>query len=232
MRMGRKRLFVSVGLVSGFVALVIIALVVMAKREPHFYRQAHMPPSAQRTQLSSEAQSSFLESLSRDSLQVDLTADQINAFFQEDFLTKLGGDENLPDGFHDPRVRFTDGSLRLGWRWGKGIFSTIVSVEVKFWVVHGKASTLAMEIVSVQAGSLPLSSGFVLDHITSAARRQNIDVSWYRHEGHPVAIMRFQSNQQRPTFQFDDIKLRDGALAITGRASEQPVAPLPRELPK
>jgi len=230
--MGRKRLYVSLGLVFGFVALVAIGLVAMVKREPSFYKQAHMPPSAQRTQLSSEAQSSFLESLNRDSLQIELTAPQINAFFQEDFITKLGGDENLPDGFHDPRVKFTDGSLRLGWRWGKGIFSAIVSVEVKFWVVHEKASTLAMEIVSVQAGSLPLSSAFVLDHITAAARRHNIDVSWYRHEGHPVAIMRFQSNQQRPTFQFDEITLQDGMLRITGRASEQPIAPLPRETPK
>lgn len=232
--MGRKRLFVSIGLVLGFVALVVIGLIAMVKREPNFYKEAQMPPSAHRTQLSTEAKANYseiLDVLNRDSWELTFTADQINAFFQEDFLL-VGGDDNLPQGFHAPRVRIGDGTMRLGWRWGKGVLSTVLSMEAKFWVVRSKVSTLAMEIVNLQAGSLPLSTGFVLDYITSAARRQNIDVTWFRSEGHPVAVMRFQSDQQRPTFQFDEISLQNGSLEIAGRASEHSSVPNPRLVQK
>ena len=66
-----------------------------------------------------------------------------------------------------------------------------------------------MEIVSLQAGSLPLSTGTLLDYISEAARREHIDISWYRQEGHPVAIMRFQADLSRVT-----------ELFLTGTTSE------------
>ena len=89
-------------------------------------------------------------------------------------------------------------------------------------------NTMAMEIVSLQAGSLPLSTGTLLDYISEAARRENIDISWYRQEGHPVAIMRFQADLSRPTFQFDRIELKDGKLTIGGRSTDPWPAPPPR----
>ena len=230
--MGRRRLYISIGLIAGFVALVLVGLIAMAKREPSFYVDGDLPPGETRIALSSEAKSKFsrFSNLFDDADSNDpvkITAEQINAFFQEDYL-HFGGDENLPDGFHQPRVRIEDGRMRLGVRYGKGITSTVLSLEIKVWKVEGAVNTLAMEIVNMQAGSLPLSTGTILDDISTAARRWNIDITWYRDEGHPVAVMRFQSHLTRPTFQFESIELKDGSLTIAGRSTDQAPAPMPR----
>ena len=218
--MRRKRLLISVALVLGFVALVLAGLMAMVKREPSFYRQAELPPGEARTNLSREALSQYSQILGlmdEPTWKVEFSSEQINAFFQEDYY-KLGGDENLPDDFHGPRVKIEDGKMRVGVRYGSGPVSTVLSLEIRLWKVPGEVTTLAMEIVSLQAGSLPLSTGTLLDRISEVARRENIDISWYRKDGHPVAIMRFQSDLTRPTFQFADVVLKDGKLTITGRS--------------
>ena len=95
---------------------------------------------------------------------------------------------------------------------------------MKMWLVSGETNMLAMEIVGLRAGMMPLSTSTLLDYITAMARRENIDVTWYRHEGHPVAIMRFLADQTRPTFQFVRVELKDQELVLEGR-STQPAAP-------
>ena len=221
----------SVALVLGFVALVLIGLVAMIKSEPNFYAQALLPPGEGRKQLSESAQaqsSSILGALSEPSWKVVFTANEINGYLQEDYH-RLGGDENLPDGFSDPRVKIEDGKMRIGLRYGKGTFSTIVTLEIRLWKVEGEINMLAMEIVSLRAGSLPVSKGSLLEYISETVRRQNIEITWYRNEaGHPVAIMRFQANQTRPTFQFDAVELKDGKLIITGRSMDFVTGPPPR----
>jgi hypothetical protein len=125
--------------------------------------------------------------------------------------------------------------MRLGVRYGTGLFSTVMTLELKLRVVPGQMNVLAMEIVSLQAGALPLSTGTLLDYITQAARRENIDISWYRHDGHPVAIMRLQADLNRPTFQFDRIKIQAGSMTIAGRSTDPfagAAGPPPRVVPK
>jgi hypothetical protein len=163
--------------------------------------------------------------------EVSFSAEQINAFFQEHYY-QVGGDDNLPEGFHAPRVKIEDGRMRVGVRYGSGATATVLSLEIKIWKVADEMNTLAMEIVSLQAGSLPLSTGTLLDYISEAARRENIDISWYRQEGHPVAVMRFQADLSRPTFQFDRVELKDGKLTVRGRSTDPFAPPPPRAVPK
>lgn len=227
--MRRRRLYISIGLVAGFVLLVLVGLIAMIKSDPGFYARADMPPDSRRRELSAAASQHFSEILgilSRDSWEVGLTDEQINAYFQEAYLLQ-GSDDNLPEGFHDPRVKIDNGRMRFGWRYGKGLFSTVMSLEIKAWKVPGQVNTLAVEIVSLQAGSLPLSTGVILDDISEAVRRWNIEITWFRHDSHPVAILRFQADQSRPTFQFDGVEFKDGKLSITGRSND--VTPVPRE---
>jgi hypothetical protein len=118
--------------------------------------------------------------------------------------------------------------MRLGVRYGSGLLSSVLSLEIKLWKVADQVNTLALEIVSIQSGSLPLSTGTLLDWISEKARRENIDITWYRQEGHPVAIMRFQADLTRPTFQFDRIELKDGKLVVSGRSTDLLGPPPPR----
>jgi hypothetical protein len=232
--MRRRRILVSVGLVLGFIALILIGILAMVKREPDFYVQADMEAGPQRVSLSQQAMaqySAILGTLDEPQWTVSFTTDQINAFFQEGFF-QVGGDENLADGFHAPRVRIDDGRMLLGARWGCGPLSTVLSIEIRMWKVADELNTLALEIVSLQAGSLPWSTGTLLDRISTWARREHIDISWYRKDGHPVAVMRFQSDLSRPTFQFDDVELRDGRVTIRGRSTDPFAPPLPRVVSK
>src|SRR5437660_1711617 len=131
--MRRRRLLISVGLVFGFIALVLFGLAVMVRSEPGFYRQADMGPGDARSRNSTSAMAEYsriLSALDEPSWEVSLSADQANAFFQEDYY-QWGGDDNLPDGLHAPRVRIEDGKMRMGFRWGSGIMSTVLPLEIK-----------------------------------------------------------------------------------------------------
>jgi hypothetical protein len=235
--MRRRRLVISVGLVVAFVALVLVGLGVMAKRVPSFYAQADMPAGPDRTAHSQAALAQwsgivFALQAREPTWKATFTGDDLNAYFQEDYF-QHGGDDNLPDGFSAPRVKIEDGKLRIGVRYGGGATSTVLSLEVKLWLASDQVNVLALEMVSLQAGSLPLSTGTLLDYISEAARRENIDITWYRREGHPVAIMRFQSDLTRPTFQFEQVELRDGRLTIAGRSTDPLAgAPAPRVVSK
>src|SRR5439155_8911007 len=109
--------------------------------------------------------------LGKDSWDITFTADELNAYFQEDHL-RNGGDKSLPEGFHDPRVKMDDGKMRLGFRYGQGLLSTIVSVELKVWKVPSEVNMLAGEIISLKAGRLPLSSSLILQQISEEVRRE------------------------------------------------------------
>ena len=227
--MRRKRLLISVGLIFGFLLMVLVGLIVMVKREPSFYHQASMADSPERVAQSNSFISEFGDL--RNSLvnfepnwEVEFTNEQLNAYFQEHYYQQ-GGDENLPDGWHAPRVKLEDGKIRIGIRYGQGIFSTILSLEIRFWLVPNQTNVLAMEIVSFQAGSLPISTGTLLDQISAAARREHIDVTWYRKDGHPVALMKFQSDLTRPTFQFSRVELQEGKVIIAGRDADRQTPP-------
>src|SRR5262245_37876373 len=222
--MHRRRLLFSVGLVLGFAALVVAGLVAAVKRVPSFYTQAEMPEGFLREENSRQATAQFSQirfSLQRDepSWDLSLTGQQLNAYFQQDYY-QHGGDDNLPDGFSAPRVKFEDGRMRLGVRCGRGWLSTILSIEIKAWLIPGQTNMMAMEIVSLKAGALPLSPATLLDDISAAVRRENIDITWYRNEGHPVAVMRFQADLTRPTMQFDRLDLKDDSMKIAGRSVE------------
>ena len=227
--MRRRRLLVSVGLVLGFLALVLVGLVAAVKREPGFYTQAELPAGPERTALSQQAVAQYFGiSLDEPNWEVVFSSEQVNAFFQEDYY-KFGGDDNWPEGVSAPRVKMEDGKMRFGFRYGRGLTSTVVSLEIRLWkvAVPDEPNTVAMEIVSFRAGSLPLSTGNLLDLISQLARREKIDIAWYRQDGHPVAVMRFQSDLSRPTFQFDRIELKDGKAIITGRSTDPAGAPVP-----
>ena len=46
-------------------------------------------------------------------------------------------------------------------------------------------------------------------------------MSWYRHEGHPVALLRFQANQARPTLRLKVVSFEQGQVTIHGESAER-----------
>jgi hypothetical protein len=225
MAMRRKTLWLALGLILFFLGSAAIVAYVLAKHQPSFYKAAAVPAGSARTAQSREFVSRYLNLMNSisngypDWWEV-FAADQINSFLQEDFLHSWGGDNNLPDGFHDLRVEVEDNKLRLGCRYGTGFWSSVLSIEVKMWLVANEVNLVGVEILNLRAGAIPLSRQVILDYITEAARRSNIDCTWYHRNGNPVAVLKLQADQVRPTIQIQRFELQRGKIIIVGRSTE------------
>src|SRR5947209_18605172 len=142
----------------------------------------------------------------------------------------------IPEDVKDIRVALEDDLIRVGFRYGEGEWNCIVSLEFRAWLVANKPNTIALELCDFRAGALPMGTRSLIDYITEAARRQYIDVTWYRRSGHPVALMRLQANQARPTFQLRRLEVTPGKFVVAssptrgaGTPAPPPVVPRPPE---
>ena len=69
---------------------------------------------------------------------------------------------------------------------------------------------------------MPISGHWLLEEFTKVGRDNggSVDVSWYRHDGHPVALVRFQSDQPHPTLLLQAVQLQQGLLVIRGASPD------------
>ena len=120
--MRRRRLLISVGLVVGFVALVLVGLAVMVEARAELLPAGRDAGRTRPGRLSQEADGQLLRiinALDDPSWEVTFSAEQSTHTSSEDYYY-AGGDNNLPDGFHAPRVKIEDGKMRIGVRYGPG----------------------------------------------------------------------------------------------------------------
>src|SRR5262249_48018913 len=127
----------------------------------------------------------------------------------------------LPEGVTGPRVSITADKIRLAVRYGTPPWSAIISIDLRVWLAAKEANVVALELQGLHAGSLPISAQSLLEQIKEVGRVHNIEVTWYRHNGNPVALLRFQS-EQRPAGPLSRLELRPGTLTIAGRAPRSP----------
>ena len=134
----------------------------------------------------------------------------------------------LPDGVSWPRVRFEPDRIRLAFHYGRGLWATVVSIDLRVWQPVNEPNVVALELEGFHAGALPISAQSLLDQISEMLRQHNVQVTWYRHNGHPTAATKFQSDQPRPTAQLQQVELKPGMLVITGHSGDSlPFAPPP-----
>jgi hypothetical protein len=231
--MRRRSYFFAAGILACLVCGVAGVVIAMVRHEPHWYVTAAAPPGAERTKASNEFFESFW-------VTVDLIrnerewggkfpAPQVNAYFQERLFDDLKLDPNqLPGQIREPRVAFEQDRLRFGFRYGKGVWSTIISMTLKVWVSRDESTAVVLELENFEAGALSVSSQSVLDEISRLLREKDIEINWYRHNGHPVAVVRFQANQQRSTIQLTAIQVKDDLLMIQGRNNDPALGPFPQ----
>jgi hypothetical protein len=195
----------------------------MLRHEPAFYRELEVAPGNERRVLSRECTRRWTDLMNGFSNREEtwgavLTQDQINSYFQED-LAKTGELEVLnAQGVSDPRIGIEADRIRFAFRYGQGRWSTVVTVDLKAWLVARESNVIAVELLGLQAGAMPVATQSLLDYVTEAARKQDVEVSWYRHHGNPVAVLRFMANQVRPSVQVVRLELRDGEVEIRGRS--------------
>jgi hypothetical protein len=227
--MRRKSLWLSFGLLLLVTISIVATLVVLARHEPEFYSRCAVPPGPERLELSNKFIFEFARFIAKikDGGDVNtgdwrgsFTDDQINGYLQEGFLTTGAADKLLPEDISDPRIVFEQNRIRLGFRYGTPPWSTIISVDFRFWVAKQEPNVVILELQGLHAGALPISAQSLLEEISESLRRNSIQVTWYRHNGNPAAALKFQTDQQRPTTQLRQVELKTGALTILGHTSD------------
>jgi hypothetical protein len=219
--MTRKSILLGLALVLGVTGAATAGLVALIRREPDFYRQGATRPGKERKQKSQEFVSEFChlynEAAYSTKWEVQFSEEQINSYFDEDFVGSGLLGKSLPEGIREPRIDIDANKLRLAFRYGTGAWSFVISVELRLWLTE-ELNVVALEVLGLRAGSLPISAQSFLDQASEVARAQNIDVTWYRHHGNPVALLRFQADHQHPTIQLQRLSLQPGKLVISGAA--------------
>ena len=233
--MRRRSLLLTLLILVVTVGLVAAGLYTLARREPAFYtaavRDTSGPDSTADVGLVVTRVTELREDLrvGRPQWQAAFTATELNALFAE--LLDPGRDlsDSLPPGITAPRVAIDDDRILVGVRVQAGpgrvasdATTTVLSIELRPWLVKGEPNVVAVEVVGVWAGGLPVSSQRYLDRFADAMRGANVDVTWYRTNGNPVALMKLYADQPRPPTVVRTLTVADGKVTVGGQAAAGP----------
>lgn len=199
----------------------------MLAHQPAFYLAAQQPPGPMRVQASRELEQRVFalvnDATYSKSWTFSCTTEQLNSYFVEDFLnTKLS--KILPPHVHDLRVHFQNDEILLGFEYGNGQLKTVVSLHLKAWLGQRDPNTLILEIISLQAGAMPFGIKAFHEEIAEQLRTQNIKSLWYRKDGHPTVVLKFQADRREPSFHFKRLEIKQGLFIIEGETLD-PAAP-------
>jgi hypothetical protein len=222
--MWRKSLWFSVAILATVGGGILAGLVAMTQHVPAFYLRAAAPPGQQQKTLSHHFQSKAAQLMNHVTADYpkeerwtnSFTEAELNAFFAEDFLSNL---EGLPAGASDLRVEIDSDRLRLGFRYGGSAWSTIVSIDFRIWLAKGQRNVVVLQLIGLHAGSLPISSQSLLEDISTYLSSKGVQVTWYRHQGHPTAILKIQSDQNQASALLQQIDLQPGIITIVGQSA-------------
>lgn len=146
------------------------------------------------------------------------TADQINGWL----AVKLAEDfkDAVSDDVRDPRVAVSPDAVTLGFRTKQGGVDTVVSVDAAVFLTESGA--VAIRMLKVRAGALPLPVMQVADEVAAACRDMSLPVRWTQQEGQPVAIIDLGNVKPdaKQRLSIDTVELRDGELYVAGRTEE------------
>jgi hypothetical protein len=204
-------------------------LVWLVTYEQAWYVNADVPPGEQRHKLSEDFVAGFFNL--RNSVLAEqkewgarFTDAQLNSYFAEGFVQSGLSALMLPENVSRPRVVFEPDRIRLAFRYGSGAWSTLISIDLCVYLIRGEPNAVALELEGFHAGALPFSAQSLLERISESdvGQQNGVEVSWYRHpdNGHPVAVVRFQSYQRNSPFQLEALQLVNGALTIRGRSGD------------
>ena len=221
--------------VIAIIALVLVttgsALAILVRHVPAFYVRSALPPGETRDAFSRDLSARSMELASNFGgdrpWEQQFTQEQFNGYFQgqNDNPDQSAPLVEIPEDIHDVRVSFENDLIRVGFRYGDEPWSCVVSVEFRAWLVANNTNLIALELCDFRAGALPLGTRSLIDFVTEAARHESIDVTWFRHAGHPIALLQLQANKSRPTFQLRRLEVSTGKFIVASSPTREPATP-------
>ena len=224
--MSRRSFLLALVIIFCLTSGVSATLCILVRYEPGIYLHASVPPSEERHQLSEHCARELMLLYNAVSTSEDqewghrFTDSEINSYLAEHFVQSQMSKLTLPEGISDPRIVIERDNIRVAFRYGSGLWSSIVSIDLRVWLVKGEPNVVALKLVGFHAGALPISAQSLLESITKTCQENGVGVDWYRDEDAPVALLRFQAEQQHPTLELETIELEPGAIHIRGRTKD------------
>lgn len=224
--MSRKSFILAILIVVVLVGSAGASVIALLHYEPGFYRRCAVPEGRQRTQASRECEGKFSNQVlagiyNQREWAVEFNEEEINSYIAGDLITKHSLDNPFPPDISEPRISMEEDKIKLGFRYKNGALTTVVSAEMRLWLAQ-ETNVLVLEFLSLHAGAVPISSQWLLERIAAAARKRDIDVSYYRYANHPVVVLKFQTNRSNPHYFLQQFKALPGKVRVSGRPSESP----------
>ncbi len=213
------------------IAIAVVAVLFVAmgggtwwasKQVPDFYESAiaEEMPAPERKQAAKEFVQQTLRIVEdvqfSDRWAEEFHQDQINSWLAEELQTNYP--ELVPKGVTDPRVGLHDGMLSLGFKFDSEAWGGIVSVRVKPWIVE--SNRLAVEIVSIRAGLVPIPLDELLREVASEVETEGLPVQWIQRNGHDVAIVTIDSGPDGPVL--EQLEVVEGIVRVSGSGAAKP----------
>ncbi|MEX2309928.1 MAG: hypothetical protein WD738_20315 [Pirellulales bacterium] len=218
--MARRIRIAALGsLAASVVLVVVLAGAYFAARQVRpFYEQALRiePEELQRgsRELESRATALYSDARQHGQWHALFTAEQINGWLAIQLAENQGS--KLPTNLRDPRVAIASNLLTLGFRTTSGGVDTVISVDASVFLTDEGA--VAIRLMSVRAGALPLPVLPLADEIAAACKELSLPVRWTQQDGLPVAVVEIHSDPstEKRQFYIDSIELAEGELYVAG----------------
>ncbi len=128
----------------------------------------------------------------------------------------------LPAGMHDPRVYIGPQGITMACQADRGGLHGVVSLQISAFVEAD--DVVGLRVHKARLGAIPWSMRGVLDAITDAAQKSNVDIRWRQADGDPVALIKITSSQNRrkQIIHIDTIRLEEGELVVAGTTQIAP----------
>lgn len=218
--MAHKLRIAAVGSIIAVAVLVgvVAGAYYAAQQVRPFYRQAlEVKPEVLAEgsrELESRATALYSDARKQGQWHALFKADQINGWLATQLSVNQDGE--FPSNFRDPRVAISKDALTLGFRTNSGGVETVVTVDASVFLTQEGA--VAIRLMSVRAGALPLPVMRLADELAAACSTMSLPVRWTHQRGEPVALVELRSKPGDNEAQFfiDSLELGDGELYVAG----------------
>jgi hypothetical protein len=224
----KRKTFLVGALALLLIAGIVAGLILMIQHEPGFYARAAIAPGKARREMSATCFGKFFtlknnwQTGRHGEWDVIFEEAQLNSYFEEGFIHHGLAEVLRQQGMTDPRVAMENDKLRLAFRYNGLPWSTIISYDLKLWLAPKEVNVICIEFLARHAGALPIATQSLLNEISDVAGRNGFEVTWYRHEGNPVALLRIQqSDRSQAPAQLRRLEVKQGWMSIGG-LSEDP----------
>jgi hypothetical protein len=202
--------------VTTLVAAILGGVYYAARQVRPFYTEAlRVDPEVLergRQELESRATTLYTDAQRHGRWQALFTTEQINGWLATQLANNSGGE--LATSVRDPRVAIKQDSLTLGFRTKSRGVETVISVEASVSLTEQGA--VAIRLLSVRAGALPLPVMQLADEIAHACKNLTLPVCWTQQNGKPVVLVEIHSEKPQREFYIDAIELHENELYVAG----------------